>query len=703
MIRPFLSVTFFLFTLFTWAQTEEESIAEKGGLNEPTNEVIPPRLATSTVTFSDKKLDSLRFPKDSISKQKKFLFEEKEEEEEVDTIATIDMYQIFQQGKAVAIIDTSLTIQKEYKNNYLRKDYFELLPFVNMGHAFNRLGHNFTEGSHLSQMGAKSKHYAFLEVEDIKYYRVPTPITELFFRTTMEQGQLSDAVISVNTSPQFNMAIAYRGMRSLGKYVNQRSNSEAFRFAMTYQTLNERYQAKVHYISQEIGNQENGGITDEEIGLFESGDPDFLERSVLDVKLRSAENTLKGKRSFLEHTYELVSSNKDSAAYWKVGHQIMNETKTYRYSDASNSEYFGSLVYNISINDENRWAILKNRIETKLSNPSLGKLNAGIEYATIDYFFEVAEGTPEEIWPTSYREAQSFLNADYVFKWRGFDLIAYFNKTITGNRLSDELSVKSKIVFSNQVSFDAKAMLINKSPDFNFSRYRSNYLNYNWNLTDLKNITITSLEASFSHPSWGSVSAHVQRLENYTFYNQFFPAVDSETGIAPDLLLVQVVQAQKPLTYLKARYSSHYTLGKFALTTTAQYQKVTSDEIQHSDGQVNILHVPEWNVRSTLSFSTDLFKKALFIQAGLTGHYFTRFYADQYNPLLGDFMRQDRTLIGDYPRIDAFVNGRIDRTRIYIKYEHANSTLTGYNYYSAPNYPYRDALLRIGIVWNFFN
>ena len=47
----------------------------------------------------------------------------------------------------------------------------------------------------------------------------------------MEQGQLSDALITLNVNPDFNFAIAYRGMRSQGKYVNQRSNNEAFRYS----------------------------------------------------------------------------------------------------------------------------------------------------------------------------------------------------------------------------------------------------------------------------------------------------------------------------------------------------------------------------------------------------------------------------------------------------------------------------------------
>ena len=52
--------------------------------------------------------------------------------------------------------------------------------------------------------------------------------------------------------------------------------------------------------------------------------------------------------------------------------------------------------------------------------------------------------------------------------------------------------------------------------------------------------------------------------------------------------------------------------------------------------------------------------------------------------------------------MDFFVNAKIQQTRLYFKLEHFNSSFTGYNFYSAPNYPYRDFSFRFGLVWNFF-
>jgi hypothetical protein len=92
----------------------------------------------------------------------------------------------------------------------------------------------------------------------------------------------------------------------------------------------------------------------------------------------------------------------------------------------------------------------------------------------------------------------------------------------------------------------------------------------------------------------------------------------------------------------------------------------------------------------------------MFLQTGITFNYFTKFYANDYNPILGEFFVQNQTQIGAFPNFDIFANARIQRTRIYLKAEHFNSSMSGNNFYSAPNNPYHDFMIRFGLVWNFF-
>jgi hypothetical protein len=140
--------------------------------------------------------------------------------------------------------------------------------------------------------------------------------------------------------------------------------------------------------------------------------------------------------------------------------------------------------------------------------------------------------------------------------------------------------------------------------------------------------------------------------------------------------------------------SKEFRYGKFALDNTLLYQQVEQDEA--------IINIPKFTTRNTIYYSDHIFKRALFFQTGITLNYFTTFYANDYNPIIGDFYIQNQKQVGDFPMLDFFFNAKIRQTRIYLKAEHFNSSFTGNDFYSAPSYPYRDFMVRFGVVWNFF-
>ncbi|MFA5781089.1 MAG: putative porin, partial [Bacteroidales bacterium] len=57
----------------------------------------------------------------------------------------------------------------------------------------------------------------------------------------------------------------------------------------------------------------------------------------------------------------------------------------------------------------------------------------------------------------------------------------------------------------------------------------------------------------------------------------------------------------------------------------------------------------------------------------------------------------------NYPFFDFFVNLKIKRARIYLKFDHVNSGLMGYNYYMIPHYPMSDRAFKFGISWMFYD
>ncbi|MDP3360327.1 MAG: putative porin [Lutibacter sp.] len=235
-------------------------------------------------------------------------------------------YKIISINNDTTIVDTTLTIAKDYKFNYIRKDNFELLAFANQGQTYNRLGYNFNDNSLFPTIGATAKHYNYYKIEDVYYYDVPTPTSEFMYKTGMEQGQVLDGFLTMNTSRQFNFSVAYKGLRSLGKYRNTLASHGNFRTSVNYLSKNNFYSLKAHYMSFDLLNNENGGLTATSIAYFENNDPNYTDRGRLEVNFTDANNMFEGKRYFLDHQISLFSKENKAE---KHNNEISDKLKDY--------------------------------------------------------------------------------------------------------------------------------------------------------------------------------------------------------------------------------------------------------------------------------------------------------------------------------------------------------------------------------------
>ncbi|MDI5898592.1 putative porin [Flavobacterium yafengii] len=650
-----MRILFFFFFLFIptafFAQTKNERVIEKS--------------------------KSLRIP-DSIKNKK---------------TATIDLYQFITLERDTTYIDTSLTIQKEYSHNYLRKDIFGLLPFANDGQTYNTLQYNLTDFSPYPEFGFKAKHFNFLEANQIRYSSVATPVTELYFKTTVRKGQSVDAFITLNTSENLNFSIAYKGLRSEGEYINQLSSTGNFRFTTSYNTKNKRYFAKAHYTFQDILNEENGGITT--IDDFESEDPNYNNRQRFEVYFSDAKSFLKGKRIFLDHNFRINSEKGDNNLY--LTHQFNYENKFFEYNQATvPSTVGGTIVYRFGesfkssgINDQTRYNKMYNRVGLVYENTTLGKFQFFADDFRSNYYYDqILIFDNQNVIPSSFSQEINSVGGQYEYrknKWNGKFL---YSRSVTAQSLSN-LDAKLKYDFNDETQFSFQYQNINKLPNSNYNLHQSSYVQYNWS-NDFKNEKINSISAN-AITSWVDAEVQFSVLKDHLYFND---ASTSEQAMAKTQI-VAPSQYDGTINYLSVKVSRELTFGNFALDNTILYQKV--------DQQDAVLNVPEIVTRNTFYYSNYLFKRALFLQTGIVLNYFTKYYASDYNPVIGEFFVQNDKQIGNHPNFDFFINAKIQRTRIYFKAEHFNSSLSGNNFYSSPNNPSRDFTIRFGLIWNFFN
>lgn len=609
---------------------------------------------------------------------------------------TIKDYKIISFARDTTFLDTTLTMNKEYKYNYLRKDDFELMPFANVGQPYNKLGVSFERKNNYPKIGARARHLNYAEMEDVAYYNVATPMSDLLFKTTFEQGQLLDALLTFNTSERLNFSIGFEGMRSLGKYQFNQGESGNFRATSNYVTKNGRYDIRAHIAAQDMTNEENGGLLNPE-SEFESKEDNFDEPAKINIRFSNATNKILGKRYFFDHRYKLIKKQKDSSRVEKtslsIGHQFNYETKFYQFKQTAQNAYFGEALL-AAINDKASLKTMYNQVSLDFYNATLGSLQANLSMYSYNYFFNSIFISEDQVVQNQLKGEEIALGANYKKQIGGFMVDGAFKYNLSGDLTGTIIDASASYQINKNNKLKASLHSSARMPDFNFLLYQSEYQNYNWqNTANFDKESVNSLAFDLESKTWGSLSANISTISNYTYF-----AYDANQTVVEgaENAFIRPFQETNSIEYLKVKYSKEIKVGKFALNNTVMYQNVIQSN--------KVFNVPQVVTRNTLYFSSDIFKKAMFIQTGVHFKYFTSYTMDAYNPVLGEFYVQNEEKLGGFPMLDFFINAKVQQTRIFLKAEHFNSSFSQQRtYFSAPNYPYRNFVIRFGLVWNFFS
>jgi hypothetical protein len=411
------------------------------------------------------------------------------------------------------------------------------------------------------------------------------------------------------------------------------------------------------------------------------------------VYLTDAKSFLKGKRFFIDHGFRINSKQGSNNLYLK--HQFNYENKFFEYNQltvASNANgniinRFGDSFRSTEINDQTRYNKMYNKVGLQYENTFLGKFQFFVDDFRSNYYYNQILIFDNRTVPNALSMTINSAGGQYEYrrgKWNGRFLYA---RSITNQSLSNlDATMQFDLDEDNQFVFQYQNT--NKLTNNNYNLHQSSYVAYNWS-NNFNNEKINSLSANAITP-WISASLQLAAIQDHLFFDDVSTAVQK-------LAHTQIVtpsQFAGTIKYLSLKMNKEFQFGKFALDNTVLFQKVNQNQ--------SVLNVPEIVTRNSIYFTDFFFKKALYLQTGIVFNYFTNYYANDYNPVIGEFFVQRDKQIGNFPNLDFFVNAKIQRTRIFFKVEHFNSSLTGNTFYSAPNNPYRDMTIRFGLTWNFF-
>ena len=571
------------------------------------------------------------------------------------------------------LLDTTLNINKFYEFNFRRKDNFELIKPNNVGQPYNNLSYVIDE-SNYPIIGYSANKTQLQTSDDIYFYDVAYPMTELLFKTVFSQGQLTDVLFTTNVNRKLNFSLGFKALRSLGKYQNSLSGSKNFTF--TYNYNSKKFSSKSFYLSQKLEKHESGGLSLISINDFESKDPVFNERSKLNVKFEDAVNVY-FQRDFYSHNKFKISDNKKNLS---LNHTLHYVTVNNSYNQSLINNYYGGLIGGITtVDDKFKFRSINNKISFDISNiifdfAEIGFINFNYEY------FNLNSGN-EKI-----KENSNLFSIKLSKNFEILDLDFDLQKKISGDRIGDRLNIVLKPAKKFNLDLNLKLSSVKSHPGLIYDNYYSGFSGVNWtNRNDLVNTS--SIFINYINKKFGQFSLSGSLINNYVYVSTENSDIES--------YIPQINQAEFDIKLFKLKYVKNFIFGKFSMNNSFLIQDVDQND--------NILNIPDFVYRNSFFISEKIFKNVLEIQSGFNFKIFSKFFINEYNPVISTFHIQDKRKIGGFPIVDFFLNAKIRQTRLFFIFEHINSSFSENNFFTTPSMPYRDSNFRFGLNWNLFN
>lgn len=247
-------------------------------------------------------------------------------------------------------------------------------------------------------------------------------------------------------------------------------------------------------------------------------------------------------------------------------------------------------------------------------------------------------------------------------------------------------------LFGDTVRLQASGFFHRLNPTFYYRHYHSKH--FWWDNDDMSKIIHTRIEGKFGYEKTKTtVRVAFDNIKNHTFFAMGYNVTD-DFGRTGNTL--SVVQKSGAISLLTLGLQQKLKLGPLHWDNVITYQK-SSDDMA--------LPVPDLNIYTNL-FLRFKIARVLKCDFGADARFFTKYYAPDYSPALGQYAVQtgeNRTEVGNYPIVNVYANFHLQRTRFFVMMSHINAGQGKPDYFLAPHYPLNQRIFRFGVSWNFYN
>ena len=415
--------------------------------------------------------------------------------------------------------------------------------------------------------------------------------------------------------------------------------------------------------------------------------------SLLSIESKKQADSMWMKKEFVPVTSFIHTIQFDN--YRRI-YQAYNTPSNYYANNYNVQEYLsGDSIY-----DKTRYYSLKNTFALSLLEGFNKWAKAGLKaFITSDLrHFTLPNTTGID----SYNEHNLSIGAQ-LSKTQGkllhYDAIA--ETWLTGSDAGQmKLDVNADLnfkLFGDTLTLSANGFLYRLNPTFYYRHFHSRHAW--WDNNNLSKIIHSRIQGILNYQKTRTtLRVEIDEIKNYTYFASSYNTVnDNRVNHA-----IVVKQNNGLIHLLTASISQDFTFGPINWENMITYQNSSNK---------TVLPVPALNIYSNLYLRFKI-AHVLRCDFGADVRYFTKYYAPDYVPILGQYAIQtntdtngsdNRIEIGNYPVANVYANFHLKHTRFFIMLSHFNAGTGRKNYFFTPHYPLNQSILRFGLSWNFFN
>lgn len=252
-------------------------------------------------------------------------------------------------------------------------------------------------------------------------------------------------------------------------------------------------------------------------------------------------------------------------------------------------------------------------------------------------------------------------------------------------------------LFGDTLSLTANGFFHRLNPTFYYRHYHSRH--GWWDNNSMSKMLHTRLQGILHYQKTRTtLRIGIDEINNYAYFASSY-TVNNGNRVNHAITVNQYGGAVNLIT---VALSQDFTLGPLNWESVITYQKSNNK---------TVVPVPDFNIYSNLYIKFKI-ARVLSCDFGADVRYFTKYFAPDYNPGLGQYTVQTNTAtdgtdsrieIGNYPVANVYANFHLKHTRFFIMMSHVNAGTGKKNYFFTPHYPLNQRILRFGLSWNFFN